>query len=105
MTELLKTSLNRRTVLQAAAVGAAGVSPLMMRLDPSIPLECPKGAGRAILVQDMGEEHDMLWTIIIDRGPNTGQIWTYRNRDVRSRENVTMGRPAGTKPFPDSVSW
>ena len=29
MTDFLKTSLNRRTVLQAAAVGAAGVSPAL----------------------------------------------------------------------------
>ena len=29
MTDLLKTSLNRRTVLQAATVGAVGVSPAL----------------------------------------------------------------------------
>ncbi len=32
MTDLLKTSLNRRTVLQAASVGAAGVSPALRAL-------------------------------------------------------------------------
>ena len=32
MTDLLKTSLNRRTVLQAATVGAVGVSPALRAL-------------------------------------------------------------------------
>ena len=32
MTDLLKTSLNRRTVLQAATVGATGVSPALRAL-------------------------------------------------------------------------
>ncbi|MBH2044434.1 MAG: nitrate ABC transporter substrate-binding protein, partial [Comamonadaceae bacterium] len=32
MTDLLKTSLNRRTVLQAATVGAVGISPALRAL-------------------------------------------------------------------------
>ena len=42
MTDLLKTSLNRRTVLQAATVGAVGVSPALRALVHAQGSDAPK---------------------------------------------------------------
>lgn len=61
----------------------------MLRLDPPIPLETPKGKGWAHLVIDRSQEHNLEWTVFIDA---TGECWTFRNQDVRMGDNVTMGR-------------
>lgn len=60
------------------------------QLNPSIPLVTPKGKAEAILVTDYGKEHDLYWTCI----QRDGEIWTWKNSDVRAGENITEGRPA-----------
>ena len=67
----------------------------MLRLDPSIPVHCPKGRGRAFLALDYSEDHFLFFTIAIDK---TGEIWTYPNCDVRVLGNVTLGTKAEIPP-------
>lgn len=66
----------------------------ILQLNPSIPLKTPKGAGKAILVIDYGEEHHLLFTVIIDA---TGEIWTFENPQVRGLNNYTMNRMISDK--------
>lgn len=75
---------------------------MIVQLDPPIPLVSPQGKCIAILVCDYGIEHDNYWTVIQN---DTGQLWTWSNRDVLAQENITLGRtknkeaivPQGTK--------
>lgn len=60
----------------------------MIQLDPVIPMHTPKGHGYAYFVTDSGFDHDLLWTVFLD----TGEIWSFRNREVRAVENYTFGR-------------
>jgi hypothetical protein len=62
---------------------------MLTQLNPPIPLITPKGKAWAHLVIDYGQEHDLLWVCFQDE---TGECWTWGNREVRIQENVTMGR-------------
>ena len=62
---------------------------MVTRIDPPLPLNTPKGAGLAHFLIDPGVEHDLQWVVFQD---DTGECWTWRNRDVRAPTNVTMGR-------------
>jgi len=59
------------------------------QLNPPLPLITPKGKAWAHIVIDYGQEHDLLWVCFQDE---TGECWTWGNRDVRMQENITMGR-------------
>jgi len=61
----------------------------LLQLNPTIPLDTPKGSGQALLVIDYGPEHHLLWVVAIDE---TREIWTWANPEVRARVNPTMGR-------------
>ena len=65
--------------------------PMILQLDPPIPLLTPRGRGLAHLVIDPGVEHSLQWVCFIDA---TGECWTYRNEDVRMPGNETMARPS-----------
>lgn len=62
---------------------------MILQLNPTIPMCCPKGCGHAIAVLDYSQEHDLIWVIALDE---TGEIWSYANRHVRMQQNITMGR-------------
>lgn len=62
---------------------------MILQLNPTIPLDTPKGAGQALLVIDYGSEHHLMWTVAID---STGEIWTFSNPEVRAQKNITVGR-------------
>lgn len=62
---------------------------MILQLNPPIPLNTPRGEGLAHLVTDYGPEHDLMWTVFINE---TGECWTYSNREVRAVKNITMGR-------------
>ena len=62
---------------------------MLTQLNPPIPLITPKGKAWAHIVIDYGQEHDLLWVCFQDE---TGECWTWGNRDVRIQENATMGR-------------
>jgi len=60
----------------------------VIELRNPIPLFTPKGHGYAYFVTDPGFDHDLIWTVFLD----TGEIWSFRNREVRAVENYTHGR-------------
>jgi len=62
---------------------------VILQLDPTIPLETPKGSSQAFLVIDYGSEHNLMWVCAVDA---TGEIWTFQNPEVRAQKNITMGR-------------
>lgn len=62
---------------------------MIHQLNPSIPLITPKGEGLAWAMIDYGEEHDLIWIVAINE---TGEIWSFNNREVRAVKNITMGR-------------
>lgn len=68
----------------------------ILQLNPQIPMLTEKGPGQAILVTDYSEEHDITWTVILD---DTGEIWTFRNSQVRGFPNYTMGRKNFSNPW------
>jgi hypothetical protein len=57
-------------------------------LRQSLPVTVPQGKGYAIGVIDYGQEHHLIWVVVIDQ---TGEIWCTPNPDVRVRPNPTMG--------------
>lgn len=62
---------------------------MFTQLHPQLPLSTPRGTGQAVGVIDYSEEHDLMWVVVQDK---TGEIWTYRNAEVRGIANTTMGR-------------
>lgn len=62
---------------------------MILQLNPQIPVICPKGNGYAFAMIDYSQEHDILFVIAIDE---TGEIWTYKNSEVRFQKNISMGR-------------
>lgn len=63
---------------------------MFTQLNPSIPMETPKGRGLAIAVIDYGLEHSLLWVVAIDA---TREVWCVPNADVRLQRNWSAGRP------------
>jgi hypothetical protein len=49
----------------------------------------PKGQGIAKFLIDNGPESDLQWVCFIHA---TNEIWTFSNWDVRTVDNVTLGR-------------
>jgi hypothetical protein len=60
----------------------------MLQLDPPLPVVTPKGKALAHILIDYGPEHDLVWVCFC----TDGQIWCYRNQDVRADDNITFGR-------------
>jgi len=69
---------------------------MILQLNPTIPIDTPKGEGQALLVIDYGSEHHLMWVVAID---GTGEIWTFPNPDVRAQTNITIGRLCNEAPF------
>jgi hypothetical protein len=59
------------------------------RIDPPLPLLTPKGKAMAHFLIDYGFEHDLYWVCFQDE---TGECWTWNNKDIRAQENITAGR-------------
>jgi hypothetical protein len=70
---------------------------VIIQLSPTIPLDTPKGPSLALFLIEAGDEHDLQWVCAVQSGEHVNEIWTWRNRDVRTRANVTMGRPASAE--------
>lgn len=64
----------------------------MLRLNPPIPLDTPKGKGWAHILINPSQEHSLEWVVFIDA---TGECWTFENQDVRLQKNITMGIRTG----------
>jgi hypothetical protein len=61
----------------------------MLQLNPTIPVETPKGSGQAIFMIDYSPEHDLYWVVFMDE---TRECWTFNNKFIRAQPNITMGR-------------
>jgi len=61
----------------------------MIRIDPPLPLDTPKGPAMAHFLIDYGFEHHLSWVCFQDE---TGECWTWTNRDVRMQDNISAGR-------------
>ena len=62
---------------------------MILQLNPPLPIKTPKGMALAHFITDYGPEIDLMWTAFIDE---TGECWTFSNREIRAQNNVTMGR-------------
>lgn len=60
----------------------------ILRLEPPVELDTPKGRGLAIIFRDYGHDTQDQWTVVLDNG----QVWTFLNAEVRATPNVTWGR-------------
>ena len=60
---------------------------MIIQLDPTIPMDTPKGPAKAHFLIDYGQEHHLLWITFIDA---TGECWTWPNPKIRLQENVSM---------------
>lgn len=65
---------------------------MILQLSPTIPMETPHGPSIAMFMIEAGDEHDVQWVCAVQCGTHVNEIWTWRNRDVRLRANITMGR-------------
>lgn len=74
----------------------------IVQLDPPIFLMTPKGMSLAHFLIDYGIEHDLYWVCFTQQ---TGECWTWSNRDIRIDKNLTIDRDI-PKPFyePDDVA-
>jgi hypothetical protein len=61
----------------------------LIRIDPPIPLLTPKGKALAHFLIDYGFEHDLYWVCFQEE---TGECWTWNNKDIRAQKNITAGR-------------
>ncbi len=61
----------------------------MLQLNPPLPMLTPQGEGMAHFLIDYGPESDLYWTVFITE---TGEVWTFSNRNVRASKNITLGR-------------
>lgn len=62
---------------------------MLTQLNPTIPLETPKGSAIAHFVIDYGIEHNLIWVCFQD---DTGECWAWDNTKVRACKNITIGR-------------
>jgi hypothetical protein len=63
---------------------------MFTQLNPTLPVEVKdRGKGYAIAVIDYGQEHHLLWVVVLD---SSGEIWTAANPTVTVQKNWTMGR-------------
>lgn len=59
------------------------------QLHTPIPMLTPKGEGFAHFIINDGQESDLYWIVIVTE---TGEIWTFANKEVRVSKNITLGR-------------
>lgn len=62
---------------------------MMLQLNPPIPVDTPYGSAFAHMIIDYGQEHDLYWVCFQDE---TGECWTWSNKDIRAQKNITLGR-------------
>ncbi len=61
----------------------------ILQLNPSIPVNTPKGSAEAWFIIDYGPEFDIMFTVALD---SNGEIWTFKSQEVRAIKNITLGR-------------
>ena len=68
------------------------------QLNPTIPVETPRGKGMAIGILDYGPEHDLQWLVFLD----TRECWQVPSPQIMAQVNVAMGR-MGSGPLPTGI--
>lgn len=66
---------------------------MIIRLEPPLPFDTPKGKGFAHFMIDDGQEQHLQWVVFLDE---SGECWTFENPDIRLQDNLTMGRTPKT---------
>lgn len=61
---------------------------MLTQLTMPIPLSTPKGNAWAVAIIDYGPHWDLLWVTFVKE---TGECWTFNNKDIRQEENYTFG--------------
>jgi hypothetical protein len=61
----------------------------LIQLNPPLPIVTPLGKGLAHVLIDYGIEHDLMWVCFQNE---TGECWTWSNRDIKADKNITIGR-------------
>jgi hypothetical protein len=61
----------------------------LIQLNPPLPIVTPLGKGLAHVLIDYGIEHDLMWVCFQN---DTGECWTWSNKDIRADKNITLGR-------------
>lgn len=69
---------------------------MIIQLNPTLPLLTVKGPALAHFLIDYGEEHHLYWVCIMD---DSGEIWTFSNKDVRGQTNFTFNRNRVSTPY------
>ena len=64
-------------------------SQMLIQLNPPLPVNTPRGKALAQILIDYGAEHDLIWVCFQQ---DTGEIWCWKNQDVRAERNITFGR-------------
>ncbi len=59
----------------------------MLQLNPTIPVETPKGKGYALFVIDYSSEHHIIWIVALDA---TREVWGFSNPEIKVQSNYTM---------------
>lgn len=72
---------------------------MLTQLQTPIPLITPKGKAWAVAIIDYGPQWDLQWVTFVH---DTGECWTFRNKDIRQGENYTFGLPRPTEIHPDT---
>lgn len=63
---------------------------MILQLNPALPLwHAQKGDFLAHFIHDPGIESEIMFTGILKE---SGEIWTFTNRDLRGQRNITIGR-------------
>jgi len=61
----------------------------LIQLNPPLPIVTPLGKGLAHVLIDYGIEHDLMWVCFQNE---TGECWTWSNKDIKADKNITIGR-------------
>lgn len=64
---------------------------MILQLAPPLPLVTPKGKGDAYFLSDEGQEHATLFLVGLY---DSGEMWWFRQDDVRLQSNYTLHRAA-----------
>lgn len=60
----------------------------IIEVEQQIEVETPRGRGRIWLVTEYGSEIEKIFTVLL----HNGEIWEYKNNDIKLTSNITMGR-------------
>ena len=75
------------------------VSSQPVQLNPPIVLNTPKGKAVAHFIIDYGYEHDLYWVCFQHE---TGECWTWSNKEITIDNNSTIGRNVNGKKDKDA---